>query len=187
MSSACKVSLAECNNPNHKCDFVEKTEIKELTDLIFHGNKDITDVTELNQMKKEAREALHKLSSNAVDNAFYHVDFGGDFLSIYGCSPSNMMHAFLKGVPKVCIKVFIDPLKPKTKAAVDNLVDYLSGQFRTSEKINMLKTNFTHGMTTLTMITANKWAGMAFTLLLLICTDSGFEILNETGAFGEED
>jgi hypothetical protein len=51
----------------------------------------------------------------------------------------------------------------------------------------MLITNFTHRMTNLTMITADKWAGMAFTLLLLIHTDVGYEILNEAGACGEED
>jgi hypothetical protein len=87
--------------------------MKELADLSLHGKKDITDVTELNQMNKEAREALHKLSSTAVDNGFHHVDFGGDFLSIHGCSASDMMHAFLEGVLKLCVKIFIDHLKTK--------------------------------------------------------------------------
>jgi hypothetical protein len=62
------------------------------------------------------------------------------------------------------------------------LVDYFFGQILTSEK----RTNFTHGMTSLTMITADEWAGMAFTLLLLIQTDVGYEVLNKAGSFGED-
>jgi hypothetical protein len=37
------------------------------------------------------------------------------------------------------------------------------------------------------MITVDKWAGMAFTNRLFICTDVDYEIFNEAGAFGEED
>jgi hypothetical protein len=50
----------------------------------------------------------------------------------------------------------------------------------------MLRTNFTHGMTNLTMITADEWAGMAFTLFLCIQTEIGYNILNELGAFGKD-
>jgi hypothetical protein len=124
MSRTCKVSTYECNNPNHICNFVDQSDIKELTDLIFHGNNDNTDTADLNEMKKDAREALHELSSTVVENSFYLVDFGGDFFSIYRCSPSDMMHAFLQGVLKLIVKIFIDPLKPKTKEAVD-LIIYL--------------------------------------------------------------
>jgi hypothetical protein len=51
----------------------------------------------------------------------------------------------------------------------------------------MLRTNFTHGMANLTMIIADEWVGMVLTLLVHIRTEIGFNITNESGAFGKED
>jgi hypothetical protein len=102
---------------------------------LFDGNNDIVEETDLIRKRNDTGDALHKLSSTAVDNAFNCVDFGDDIFGIYGCSPSDMIDAFLEGVLKLCVESFIDPLKPRTKAAVDDLVDYLSGNFRSSEKV----------------------------------------------------
>jgi hypothetical protein len=98
-----------------------------------------------------------------------------------------MMHGFLEGILKLCVKIFIDPRSPISKAAIDDLVDHLFGNFRSLEKVNMFRNNFTHGITNLTMIPADEWAGMEFTLLLLIRTEVGFNIVKESDAFGDED
>ena len=40
-----------------------------------------------------------------------------------------------------------------------------------------LKSNFTHGFTNLTMLTADEWAGMTFTLLVILQSKDGQDIL----------
>jgi hypothetical protein len=57
-------------------------------------------------------------------------------------------------------------------------VDYLFGSHRSSEKRNMLRTNFTKGMTNLTMLTADEQAGIALTILIISQTKEGKELLS---------
>jgi hypothetical protein len=82
MSRACNVSYEECNDPNHVCQFVEETDIKKFTDVMFDKVTNNMDAKELKQLKKETSKSLHKLSSNPVDNAFNNVNFGGDIFGI---------------------------------------------------------------------------------------------------------
>jgi hypothetical protein len=47
-----------------------------------------------------------------------------------------------------------------------------------NERVNFLKSNFTHGYTNLTQLAADEWAGMSFTLLVILQSKDGKEILN---------
>ena len=77
-------------------------------------------------------------------------------------------------------------LTPTNKKRLDDLVDELLGGLRSSEKDQYPCCNFSHGFTNLTMITSDEWAGMMFTLLLVMRTPEGAEIM-KTVFSAEED
>jgi hypothetical protein len=112
MSRACDVSFQKCNHPNHVCQFIEKEDIIKLTNIMFDKGNNHYETSKHKDLNKYTMKALYKLSSSRVDNAFNIVDFGGDRFGIYGCSPSYMVHAFLEGVLKLCVSIFLDPLSP---------------------------------------------------------------------------
>jgi hypothetical protein len=162
MCRACDVSYEESGNVDYTCNlilhdqFVDTVRVAINEDNVFG--------------KREVRAAfvhLQASSQHAVINAFQHVDFGGHPRGIFGCTPHDLMHAFLEGVLKYCTRIFVNQFQPRQKAAIDLFVDELFGTFRSSEKPNMPRTNFCKGMTNLTMITADEEVGMALTLLIL--------------------
>jgi hypothetical protein len=121
---------------------------------------------------------LHNYSQHAVINAFQDMDFAGYERGIFGCTPHDLMHAFLEGVLKYCTRIFINGFTISQKADIDLLVDELFSQFRSSEKRNMPRVNFSKGMTNLTMITADEEVGMALTILILAQTKKGANIFS---------
>jgi hypothetical protein len=173
MCRACKVTYQESNDPYHICEWVESKEFTELVDTILSNDPDITP-----KQKKSATEALHKMSQHVVRSAFENLDFAGMPYGLFGCTPHDLMHAFLEGVLKYCIKVFIDPMPPIQKTKIDMLVDEIFGKHRSSEKRNMLRTNFTKGMTNLTMVTADEQAGIALTILIIAQMDKGVDVFD---------
>jgi hypothetical protein len=62
-------------------------------------------------------------------------------------------------------------MTPSQKTKIDLLVDKIMGHHHLSEKKNMLRTNFTKGMTNLSMVTADEQAGTAQTILVLTHTN----------------
>ena len=70
------------------------------------------------------------------------------------------------------------PFTPIQLVAIDQTVDEMFGPLRSSSKEDIgLRTKFTHGLTNLTLLTANEWAGVAFTLLCLARTKKGMKVL----------
>jgi hypothetical protein len=78
-------------------------------------------------------------------------------------------------------------MTPKLKAEVDYLVDEIFGKFRSSEKGNMLRTNYIKGMTNLTMLTADEQAGIALTILIISQLNKGRELFEKMFADAETD
>ena len=115
-------------------------------------------------------------------SAFQHVDFGANQRGICAATHTDLMHAFLEGVLKYLLRLWVKPLPANKKTKIDYLICHIFGNLRKSEMnvSTFLKKNFTqgHGYTNLTMLTADKWAGMAFTLLVILQSKDGQEILN---------
>jgi hypothetical protein len=88
------------------------------------------------------------------------------------------MHAFLEGIVKLVVRLSVDPLPDGDKVDLDHLVDRLFGKLQLTTTRDFLRTNFTHGFTNLTMITADEWAGMTYTLLILLRTECGSKIFS---------
>jgi hypothetical protein len=107
------------------------------------------------------------------------VDFGSNNCGICAATPTDLMHAFLEGVLKYLLRLWVDPLPPDKKTKIDYLIRHIFGHIRNSEMdpSTFLKKNFTHGYTNLTQLTADEWAGMTFTLLVILQSQEGKDIL----------
>jgi hypothetical protein len=89
------------------------------------------------------------------------------------------MHAFLEGVLKYLLRLVIESIPENKKSQINILIGHMFGNIRNSEMnaSTFLKSNFTHGYTNLTMLTADEWTGMTFALLIIIRSKCGQEII----------
>jgi hypothetical protein len=199
MARACNVSMPECEDHLVQCEWVASSKFEEYSALasekfdaekfkLLHGLQN-TKVS-LSTAEKEAKKAmaeqrkkysklLHSYSQHRHLSAFTGVDFGANLHGICGATPSDLMHAFLEGVLKYILGIIIHPMAPTSKRDLDFVIDAALGKFRSSEMYNFqLRSNYTHGFTNLTMLTADEWAGMAFTLLVISLFQRGQKALS---------
>ena len=181
MCRACNISFKNADDTMHECQWIQHNQF--LSNVILALDED---VERKDPIKRNAYKSLHEQSQHAVLNAFQDVDFAGFPRGIFGCTPHDLMHAFLEGVLKYCTRIFIAGFRAAVQAEIDLCVDRLFCNFHSSESKNMLRTNFTKGMTNLTMITADEEAGMALTLLIVAQTNVGQVILDKRNSNDDE-
>jgi len=195
LSRPCTVSFKNADSPTEVCELITAKKIDSLVQTATSEPKDLLPPEEWDDDKKvkaakeeinSAQSDLVALSAHQVLNAFRESNFGGDERGIYGATPTDLMHAFQSGWLRYLVKLALDKLTPTNKKRLDDLVDELLGGLRSSEKENYPRCNFSHGFTNLTMITSDEWAGMMFTLLIVMRTPDGEEIMG-TVFSAEED
>jgi hypothetical protein len=108
--------------------------------------------------RRESYNCLKLVSQHADHNAFNGIDFAKNPWGIHGATPHNLMHMFLEGIMKYASKII---------------------SHRSSEKRNMLRTNFAKGMMNLTtMLTADEQAAIVLMLVIVAQLDEGRELLS---------
>ena len=168
MCRACNVTFQNSSNPLHKCKYILSNKFEQRIDIALDLDGKYSKME-----KKKATASLHRRSVHAVENSFRDVDFAGFPRGIYGCTPHDLMHLFLEGVLKYCIRLFIHRYTSSQKAVIDQIVSDLFDQFQSSEKANMPRYCFIKGMTNLTMITADEEVGMALVVVIVGQTERG--------------
>ena len=181
MSRKCCQPYQKCGDPNATCRFVDAKSMDEYSRLAnakfeevpgkFNSKGEPLDnkgrtKKDHEKMKNSYIKLLHEMSQHCHTSAYIDIFFGANPHGIFGATPTDLMHAFLEGALKYLIRLYVDPLPPSNKADFDFWVDHVLGQFRSSMKYEYPRSNFTHGFTNLTQLTADEWAGMAQTLLL---------------------
>jgi hypothetical protein len=146
MCRACDVSFEDSDKTKYECSWIPHD--------TFHDSA-VSALTEGDDKKDDRKAAfkfLHSNSQHALVNAFNEVDFAGFPRGIFGSTPHDLMHAFLEGVLKYCTRIFVKGFSTQLQAQIDQCVDCIFCKLRSSETPNVLRTNFTKGMTNLTMI-----------------------------------
>ena len=123
---------------------------------------------------KDAMRQLQEWSVHAHINAFQdHPLHGHSDKGIMGATPTDPMHVFLHGVLDYVIKTYVDYMTPTEKHVLDKFVDQILVPQRQGIRKDFPRVNFTNGVSNLTQITAEEWAGVAFTLLTFLMTQTG--------------
>ena len=184
---ACDCPKDQLGNPFHQCNFIASSDTDQWIDTCLStGMYPTISASEDNQRNKPewksadvttARDLLQEFSLYVCYNAFREVDLGDNDLGIFGATPTDLMHAFLEGILKYALRLFVESLTPKQRAAIDTIVDDMMGNLRSSKKKDFPRVNFTHGITNLTFLTAEEWAGVALAYLLVCRSHRGRLVL----------
>ena len=90
-----------------------------------------------------------------------------------------MMHAFLHGVLMYVIELIISPMNPSEKYELDKIVDKIVVPVRSTLRKDYPRCSFTCGITSLTLVTADERAEVAFVLALVAASKSGSDMLTK--------
>ena len=124
-----------------------------------------------NMEPAEANRMLRQLSQHRSICAAFDLNFGADPRGVYGCTPLDLMHAFLLGVLRQCLNCVFEQVGGDSLARVDELMVLVRQQRQTRGK-EFPRTSFTK-LTDLTRVTAREWAGIAFSLMNILSTKAG--------------
>ena len=120
-----------------------------------------------------AQRTLQLVSQHQSMIAFHEIDFGGDAFGINGCTPTDVMHSMKLGLLRYVSKWLMDLLKPSQKAIIDDLSYTVIARQRQTESRYYPRTNFSHSVTGVSMLTADEWVGVLFTMTILLQTTTG--------------
>jgi hypothetical protein len=88
---------------------------------------------ELTCQRKKYMKIWHKLSQHRHWHAFIRVNFGVNTFGIHGAIPTDLMHAFLKGVVKYIMHLVIDPMKTADKVQLGFCINHVFSKLKNSE------------------------------------------------------
>jgi hypothetical protein len=181
ISRSCLTTFEDCSDTTGLCRYVVKSDVSSLQSIALDcceedkGSAGAIEHTDAERFK--ARAELHLIKTHVVRNAFDVVCFGGDLRGIYGCSPTDLMHAFNEGVLKYCMQNLFSKFVPTRKARIDDLVDSVVKNQRSSVRSQFPRTDFSKGFSNLTLLTATEWVGVCFTMLIIVMLERGKEIV----------
>ena len=145
--------------------------------LEFDDDDTVLSENEGRKLLKEIEDELNDLSQHIFDNAFAHVWFGVNERGILGATPVDLMHAFLHGIVTCAIRIHLASFLDTEKDELDQLVDQMLFNVHSSERKNFPRIGFSRGLTNLTLITHDEWAGVVFTLALVAISKDGRELM----------
>jgi hypothetical protein len=154
------VSCAD--DPDFPCQFKVQ---KDIDEIIGMANKTIK------------AERLQAISMHDIENSFHKMCFGGDIHGVYRCTPVDTLHAVLLGLFHYMIQGFTNMLSAKNKGILDNTVQAFSCCLRQTGRRFFDRTDFTNGITNISLSTANERGGSLLILALLLTSRGGRDIL----------
>ena len=159
---ACKCDVNDLDNPYVVCESVRKS----MMEAVLKRNDDAE---------------LKELSQYHVDNAFSRLMLPVDDYGIWGATPTDLMHALPLGIFKYCLEIIItDSMPPRLRMEIDVMASDFNKRNRQMHRRTFPKTDFSKGVTNLTLLTADEMCGLMFLLTVLFQTSRGWEILEET-------
>ena len=188
LTRSCDVSSANADNLYHQCRLLKMNDFQEdavyalklmgILECESDDDEIPSDDEQRKQDLKVVEEEFQNNSQHIVDSAFAPVWFGVNKRGILGASPVDLMHAFLHGVLVYLLRVFFSSFTDTHRQKLDNLVDRMLNQVHSSERKNFPRIGFSKGVTNLTLLTHDEWAGMAFTVALVAISEDGRKLLD---------
>jgi hypothetical protein len=169
MSPCCNCSFEDSADPWYRCKFIRSSDIDTL-------NKTINDSSKSDRYKKQAKIILRKYATYEHKSAFQRVLFGCNILGLNGALSNDFMHMFELGVLGYMLVCFTTTMTDTVRAEIDLFQEYLFKAYRSTDKKNQHRTNFTRGSTRLTLLRAHEWPGVALSYLIMLLTDKGRKI-----------
>jgi len=177
----CLTSMDQLDDPLHACSWM----VGDHLDQLYAGATQPAPTRELERERRRYLKALADTSTHVCDNAFSKLDFGYNPFGITLATPTDMMHAFESGVLPRVLKCFVASMGTTVRVAVDDLIEDMFKQSRSTVLSEFLRVNFVRGATTLTLLSSHEWPGMTFTFLAVLLSPKGRQICKD--CFEEDD
>ncbi len=107
------------------------------------------------------------------NSAFQNVWFGQNINGITSATPTDLMHAICHGILVYIIKILLAPLNNQEKSELDNICNIMFQNLKSNQRQEYLHCMFLKGITTLTLLTAAEWVGVAFLLSMFTISSQG--------------
>ena len=172
MCRLCNATYSDCGNPAHRCKMMYMRDINILFKLA-------TDMNSTKEERQKYLDELQNLSMHVVDNAFFGLDYGANKHGILLGTPSDMMHLYELGILCYVLALFVNSMTASVRMKVDLAVEELFKSWRSSKKKDFLRMNFVRGCTSISLLTAAEWPGLAFCYLIVLLTENGKKITTE--------
>ena len=163
LSRCCNITSEHLDNPHHQCKPIEWERMHTLSQATTS-----TDVL-----------TLKTLSQHHLDNAFSRLDWGGSKYGIFGGTPVDFMHVFKQGILKHCLGLFIDSLTDTRRATLDSMASYLYKNYRQTGMHPYPRVDFSNGLTSLAMKTADEETGATFVVCAVVHCKAAFDMIDK--------
>ena len=163
---ACDIGYADLGKHNAKCKWILAKPMQE----IASGNT------------KDHKALQKRWSQHRVQNTYYNMPLADPRRGVFGCTPVETMHAVRLGLIAKVTSWILETLTDSQSALLDNVaIDFHKRHFQTYRK-SYPGTDFSHGVTNLTRLTASERVGLLFLFVILANLDVGSAIFEMAGA-----
>lgn len=173
----CMVPHNALDDAWHQCEFVKASDI----DRIVRG---INAETTSAKHKSYLQLLLSTLGAHPAQSAFADVGFGANPFGILMATCVDVMHVLELGWFPYVLEVFGNSMTNKVRSDLDKLIDRLFNMRSTAKKLYP-RVNFTRGSTSLSLLTAKEWPGLALAFLIALRDPAGERIT--TSCFMKDD
>lgn len=168
LSRFCDVKSNQAAIPGHVCQEVLVGHVRPHVDVIF-------DTSSTKAQQKNAAVILKRLCTHHLQNSIWQIDCG---MQPRLPLPHDSMH-ILTTIMSTTYKLFVSPLSATERAKLDITVNEMIGPLRSGEQQNFPRVFFSHGVTSVTMLTSTEWVGTLLLMLMMLNTAKGRSVLDE--------
>jgi hypothetical protein len=171
----CHTSLDKLDDPLHACPWM----VGEHLERLYAGATQPAPTKELERERRRYLQALADTSTHVCDNDFSKLDFGYNPFGITLATPLDMMHAFESGIMPRVLNCFIASMGTTVCVAVNDLIEDMFKQLRSTIQSEFVRVNFVRGPTSLTLLSSHEWPRITFTFLLVLLSPKGRQICQD--------
>ena len=179
LSRFCDITLTGCSNPLVQCSHIKMDHVKRLLERFFRSQNNNQNANNGGADKQEERyyyNGLKDISIHASSNPWFSMDYGANEFGLMRATPPDAMHLFELGILPYIFKCFLASLTDGVKMRLDAYIGNLFQCYRSSAKLKDIRINFTHGVTSVALMTAKEWPGLFLAIFQALLTDEGQEI-----------
>jgi hypothetical protein len=156
---SCDCLYENLDDPDFECTFLT-------TDAINHA------------FQYDSQEELRQLSIYKCNNAFNRIQMGRNPHGIFMCAVVDVMHTIQHGIIMYVLDCFKKCLSVQSLAKLDEMAHIFDTTCRQSICSSFPRTDFSRGITNLTMVECSEQLGALFLISSLIMQQEGWAFLH---------
>jgi hypothetical protein len=159
-TAACDIPFASLDNPSHKCNLVKW---EDLNDVMLNGSD----------------QDRCSVSQHKCCNAFASLQIGPPMHKIFGALPTDPMHSVRKSLIGHSMEILFKCMTDSEKNKLDLLAKRFHASHRQTAQRHFPQTDFSNGVTKLSLMTADEICGSLYLLVCLAQFPEGWKLLED--------